>query len=131
MNNLTVNSKKHTIEMTKKFAKSASRVGSEEYNLLQATRKDYPNYSIVTKATATKKRETFKGLTFDYMEKYIKTHDDENNSIMAEYEMMRGTSEEAQEMLAESMSYHEIKDWFFKKYPAIAEFHKKREALVA
>ncbi len=131
MNNITINSKKHTIEMTKKFAKAASNAGSEEYTLLQRVRKDYPNYHIVTKSTTAKKKESFKGLTFEYMEKYIAAHDSEDQKIMAEYMMMRGTSEEAQAMLADSMSYHEIKDWFLKKYPEIAEFHQKREALVA
>ena len=50
---------------------------------------------------------------------------------MAEFEMLRGTSAEAQEALADSASYKEIKEWFLKKFPAIAEFHKKREAALA
>ena len=63
------------------------------------------------------------------MEKYIETHDDKDGSIMAEFKMMRGETEEAQEALADSMSYHDIKEWFLETYPAIADFHKKREAL--
>ena len=50
---------------------------------------------------------------------------------MAEYEMLRGLSQEAQETLAEPCSYNEMKEWFLKKFPAIAEFHKKREMLLA
>ena len=65
------------------------------------------------------------------MKKYIAAHDDEQKSIMAEFEMLRGTSEEAKEALADSASYKEIKEWFLKKFPAIAEFHKKREAALA
>ena len=63
--------------------------------------------------------------------KYIETHDDDEKSIMAEYQMLRGLSEEAQEALAKPCSYIEMKDWFLKKFPAIAEFHKKRESLLA
>jgi hypothetical protein len=50
---------------------------------------------------------------------------------MAEYEMLRGMSDEAKEALADPCSYMEMKDWFLKKFPAIAEFHKKREAALA
>ena len=50
---------------------------------------------------------------------------------MTEYEMLRGKSDEAVEALAESMSYKEMREWFMKKFPAIAEFHKKREAALA
>ena len=50
---------------------------------------------------------------------------------MAEYEMLRGLSQEAQETLAEPCSYNEMKEWFLTKFPAIAEFHKKREMLLA
>ena len=49
---------------------------------------------------------------------------------MNEYEMLRGLSREAQELLAEPCSYIEMKAWFLNKFPAIAEFHKKREALL-
>ena len=129
---MTINFHSNSIEMTKKFAKAASRFGSDEYKALQEARKDYPTFKIVTVTRkATTQKETYKGLTYSYMESYIKAHDDENKSIMAEYEMLRGRSQEAQEALAEGCSYIEIKAWFLNKFPAIAEFHKKREALLA
>lgn len=130
MTNLTINTKARTIEMTKKFAKAASRFGSEEYNALQQARKDYPTYRVVTKTSNTKGKESNKGLTYEYMEMYIEKHDDDEKTIMAEFKMLRGTSKEAQEVLAEACSYHEMKDWFFDKFPAIAEFHKKREEVL-
>ena len=120
------------IEMTKKFAAAAARYGTKEYRALQEVRRDYPNYKVVTVSRKSSvQKETYKGLTYSYMESYIKAHDDESESIMAEYEMLRGLSQEAQEALAEPCSYIEMKDWFLKKFPAIAEFHKKREALLA
>lgn len=129
---MTINARSHSIEMTKKFAKAAAKFGSDEYNQLQEARKDYPNYKVVTvsRKTSTKK-ESYKGLTYSYMESYIKAHDDEEKSIMAKYMMLRGLSQEAQEVLAEPCSYMEIKEWFLNQFPAIAEFHKKREALLA
>ena len=129
---MTINFHSNSIEMTKKFAKAASRFGSDEYKALQEARKDYPTFKIVTvsRKPATQ-RDSYKGLTYEYMEMYIQKHDDEQKSIMAEFEMLRGTSAEAQEALADSASYKEIKEWFLKKFPAIAEFHKKRETALA
>ena len=121
------------IEMSKTEAKAAGKINSEKFNELHTLRTMYPTFEIVIKASAAKKstKENYKGLTYEYMEKYIAAHDDEKKSIMAEYEMMRGTSEEAKEALADSASYKEIKEWFLKKFPAIAEFHKKRETALA
>ena len=129
---MKINFHSQVIEMTAKFAKAAAKFGSDEYKQLQEARRDYPNFKVATVTSkATTQKETYKGLTYSYMESYIKAHDDENKSIMAEYEMLRGRSQEAQEALAEGCSYIEIKAWFLNKFPAIAEFHKKREALLA
>ena len=129
---MKINFSAKVIEMTAKFAKAAAKFGSDEYKQLQEARRDYPNFKVATVTRkATTQKETYKGLTYSYMESYIKAHDDENKSIMAEYEMLRGLSQEAQEALAEPCSYIEMKDWFLKKFPAIAEFHKKRESLLA
>jgi len=127
-----VNEKKNAIELTKKEAAAAAKFGTPEYKALQEVRRDYPGFKVVTiTRKSTAKKESYKGLTYGYMETYIQKHDDEENSIMAEYMMLRGLSEEAEEALAESFTYQEMKEWFLKKFPAIAEFHKKREALLA
>ncbi len=128
--NLIIDSKKNTIEMTKKFAKAASHFGSEEYGQLQEARKDYPTFRVITRATRNKKADGFKGLTYSYMESYIKAHD-ENGSIMEAFKTLRATSEEAQAFNMESASYQEIKEWFLEAYPEIAEFQKKREQILA
>ena len=128
---MKINYKNQTIEMSKKFAKATEKFGSDEYKQLQEARRDNPGFKVVTVSRkASSQKESYKGLTYSYMENYIKTHDDEKKSIMSEYEMLRGLSAEAQEALAEPCSYTEMKDWFLKKFPAIAEFHKKREMLL-
>ena len=111
------------IEMSKTEAKAAGKINSEKFNELHTLRAMYPTFEIEIKVSAAKKKPDYKGLTYDYMKKYIAAHDDEQKSIMAEFEMLRGTSEEAKEALADSASYKEIKEWFLKKFPAIAEFH--------
>ena len=129
---MTINMKKNAIEMTKKFAKAAAKFGTPEYKQLQEARRDYPTFSVktVSQKPATKKN-TFKGLTYEYMEMYIEKHDDADKSIMAEYLMLRGKTDEAEEALAESFTYLEMKDWFLKKFPAIASFHEARAKLMA
>ena len=122
MTELNINRKARTIEMTKKFEKAASRVGSDEYKRLQEARRDYPTYREVVKTSTSKSKESFKGLTYEYMKKYIAAHDDEGKTIMAEFEMLRGTSDEAKEMNAAARPYGEMKKWFFDKYPAFKEF---------
>lgn len=132
MKNLTVCVPSRSIEVSKKFNTLASQYGTDEYKMLQEVRRDYPGYKVVVAVAKTSKsnKPSFKGLTYEYMETYISKHDDENNTIMEEYMILRGISDEADEVCAESCSYFEIKTWFLNRYPAIAEFHKKREALL-
>ena len=122
---------KEIIVMTAKEAKAAGKIGTKEFNDLQTLRSMNPTYRIeIVKPSRSKKKDTMKGLTYEYMEKYIASHD-ADGSIRKEYDNLRATSEEAKEACADAASYGEIKKWFLNKYPAIAEFHKKREELLA
>ena len=126
-----INEKKMVIEVSKKFYTAACKYGTQEYTDLQEVRHDYPNFKVVTiTRKVTTQKDSYKGLTYSYMETYIKAHDDDKNSIMAEYEMLRGISKAAQEALAEPCSYNEMKNWFLKKFTEIADFHKMREELL-
>ena len=111
-----INEKKNAIELSKKEAAAAAKFGTREYKALQEARKDYPGFKVVTiTRKSTAKKESCKGLTYGYMEMYIQKHDDEEKSIMAEYLMLRGLSKEAEEALAESFTYQEMKEWFLAK----------------
>ena len=50
---------------------------------------------------------------------------------MTEYQNLRGLSEEAKANLVEPYTYGDMKKWFLNKFPAIAEFHKQCDELVA
>lgn len=102
MTNITVNRKMRTLEITKKFDKASSRYGSDEYKELQDALAQNAGFKVVVKSATSKKKETYKGLTYEYMEKYIKAHD-EDGSIMEEYKMLRGIGEEAEEAFAVSL----------------------------
>ena len=130
MTTITINAKNRTIELTKTFATASQKFGSPEYNELKEARLDNPTFRVVTIVKKTA-RPKFKGLTYEYMEKYISTHDDEKKSIMSEYKGKRALTDEAKEALAVSASYNEIREWFFKKYLAVAQFHKTRAQILA
>ena len=127
--NISINNKNHTIEMNKTTAKAASIFGSDEYNALQAARRDYPTYRVITVKQKGAKPE-YKGMDYKYMEKYIATHDDENGSIMAEYKMLTGKSEAGKDAMADAACYADVKEWFLMTYPEIEKFHSDRDALL-
>lgn len=129
MTNITINTKNHTIEMNKTTAKAASIFGSDEYNALQTARRDYPSFRVVSVSKKNAK-PAYKGLTCEYIEKYIKAHDDEEQSIMAEYKMLRGKSEAGKDAMADDAKYAVIKEWFFMTFPQIEKFHSDREVLL-
>lgn len=128
-NAIRVNRTNRTIEVSKSFDKAASRFNTREYEALQQVRKDYPTFTVVVK-TVRNKADHFKGLTFDFMEKYITSHDDAE-ARMAEFDNLRGKSEEAQLLGATARSYGEIKAWFFKSYPEFEAFQRRCEQALA
>ena len=129
MTTISINSKNHTIEMNKTFSKAASIFGSDEYNQLQTARRDYPTYRVVTVAKKGAKPE-YKGMDYKYMKKYIAAHDDENGSIMAEFELLTGKSEAGKDAMADAANYADVKEWFLMTYPEIEKFHADRDALL-
>lgn len=129
MANITINERNRTLEITKKFAYAAARFGSDEYKELKA-RSEFPTYKVVTKINR-KARSGYNGLTYSFMERYIKSHDNEQQTIYEEFQTLRGKSDNAISLNAESLSYAEIKVWFLDKFPAFKEFKQKRTALIA
>ena len=120
-NTLKLDHAKRTIVMDRTFAKYAANTMSQEYAHLQDVRHDYPEYQVVQrKIKRSKTKECYRGLNYEYMEDYIKTH---------------GSKEECAKNLAEfkeqklislchstSQRYPTIKKWFLAKYPEVMEF---------
>lgn len=59
-NTLKINHENRTLVMDRTFAKAASFVGSNEYNLLQDARRDYPSYQVTLRSI--KRRKTRKAI---------------------------------------------------------------------
>ena len=125
----TMKIKNDTIEITKTFAQKAARVGSPEYYELLKARKENPSCTVDVKQT--KSKDSFKGLTYEYMKKYILAHDDEKGSIMAIFHELRGNVvSEDDELQAESLTYGEIKMWFLTQYPEIEKMSEKVNKII-
>ena len=115
-----------TITITRAFNAKASIYNSEEYNDLAKIQKEYPTFRLIIKA-AKRKSIPLGRITYEKMEKYIKTHDDENKSRWAEYQKLRGitdddTNEKEDEINVNvSVSFFQIKKWFVKTFPEITK----------
>ena len=104
------------IIMDRTFARLAKIVGSEEYNLLQTARRDYEGFHVVTRTIRRNdKKECYRGLTYDYMERYILLHD-KADERKREFDELRLIAE------CHSKRYPIIKQWFLQQYPEIAKF---------
>ena len=120
-NKLLINHTNRTIIMDRTFAKNAENTMSAEYSHLQSVRRDYPTYTVVRRQIKKNpNKECYKGLTYEYMENYITTHEEGENRVLVlkEFAEMRLISE----CHSKAHRYPVIKNWFLNKYPEIANF---------
>ena len=120
-NTLKINHAERIITMDRTFAKNAENTMSAEYSHLQSVRRDYPTYTVVRRQIKKNpNKECYKGLTYEYMENYIITHEEDENRVLVlkEFAEMRLISE----CHSKAHRYPVIKNWFLNKYPEIANF---------
>ena len=118
---LSVKYAKSVIEVNTIFAKMMENPRSDEYELLQKIKMENPGFTVSRRQIKSNpKKDTYKGLTYEYMKKYIKLHE---------------TKEEAEKVIAyledqiliskchgQRLRYPTIKKWFLAKYPEVAKF---------
>lgn len=122
-NTLKINHENKAIVMDRTFAKFAENTRSEEYAHLQQVRRDYPDYTVTIRTIKRNpEKETYKGLTYEYMEDYILRHESEENAlaIIKEFNELRTISK----CHKQGLRYPTIKRWFLEKYPEIVDFAK-------
>ena len=116
-NVLKVSHADRTIVMDRTFAKFATNTASEEYAHLQQVRRDYPTYTVVQrhiKKNAAK--ECYRGLTYTYMDAYIKSHGSADD-LHTYNEMML-----ISKCHSTAFRYPTIKKWFLDKFPEVKAF---------
>ena len=122
MKNFKINYVKEVIELTKTFAKEASKYNSEAYKLLTEVKKDFPTYLVAVK-TATQpknksKKDNLKGLTCDFMKAYIEKNTDDESMMEAFNALRYGNPDKLQQPAA----YGTIRKWFLDEFPEVKEF---------
>ena len=118
---LLVKHNENVIEMNTTFAKMMQNPLSDEYALLQKTRMENPEFTIRRRQIKTNpKKDTYKGLTYGYMENYISTHEPEDkvDAVLAEFKELRLISQ----CHGKRLRYPTIKKWFLAQYPEVALF---------
>lgn len=124
------NYEKKIIEMTKSESKAAGKVGTTEYETLKELRSENPTFRIVIKAS--KSRDNMKGLDTNYMERYIKAHDDEEHSILKEFYSLRGLDENGKKIdFAPVAPYGTLKQWFLTYYPEVGKMNETVNEILA
>lgn len=126
---MNANYEKMVIEMTKSESKAAGKVGTAEYETLKELRSQNPGFRIVIKAT--KSRDNMKGLDTNYMERYIKAHDNEEHTALKEFYSLRGLDENGEKIdFASVASYGTLKQWFLTYYPEVAKMNDTVTAIL-
>ena len=98
------------------FARASMNPDNQEYKKLVDIHVAHPDYTIVRRTIKTNpQKESYRGLTYDYMEQYILSHD-LNGDILAYYEELKKRT------LCHSIRYAHIKKWFLKTFPEIDDF---------
>lgn len=79
-----INYGEQTITITKAFATRAADISTREYRELTKLHRDFPDYTIQNRtAVIHKDKATYKGLTLDGMETYIKAQDSSSEGLKA------------------------------------------------
>ena len=127
-NTLKLNHAKREIVMDATFARNAENTMSPEYAHLQNVRRDYPEYAVIRRTIKRNaNKESYKGLTYEFMETYILSHGTSETRIanLREFNEMRLIAE----CHSQAFRYPVIKSWFLDMYPEVKNFGKKAEAI--
>ena len=121
MNNDTrdakINFNNKTIEISRTFAKKAANPMSDEFKELMSLRQSLAGFEVVVKAAPKRaKKDSLKGLNYDFMKQYIERHD-ESGSVMKEFTKRTVKSDDN----LGTLSYGEVKAWFLEQYPEICK----------
>ena len=109
------------IEINTTFEKMMRNPLSDEYTLLQKIKVENPGFAVRKRQIKTNpNKDTYKGLTYEYMRNYIILHTsgEERVAKIAEFDELILISQ----CHGQSKRYPTIKKWFLQEYPDVAKF---------
>ena len=118
MRDIRIDREKNRIVMTRKFADDPH---TREFRLLQEVMETYPTFKVVNHTIKkNKKKECYRGLTYNYMKEYIKAYESEDTAknVLAELDDLIFKSKGH----SKGYRYPTIKAWFLETYPDFAMF---------
>lgn len=111
-----VNYNNKTIVITKKFSKKIENPISKEFEEFMNLRERLADFEVIVKTSSKRtKKDSLKGLNYEFMKQYIARHDDENETVMKEFKKRAVKDEDN----IATLSYGEVKKWFLEQYPEI------------
>ena len=113
INNTSFDRATNTFTITKKLYNASCKYGSDEYNFVEELKKEQPGCKIVVRQPS--KRDSYNGLDYDFMKKYIEKYDKDNEEVKAKLNSL----------IADKANYLEVKNWFLEAYPEVKEFGTK------
>lgn len=120
-NPIKVDFENKKIVISKSYAIKAASVGAKEYVALTEVQESYPEYTIeIRQIKRNPQKETYPGLTYEYMRDYIILHTspEEELEAIAEFNDLLMISR----CQSKCRRYPIIKKWFLAKYPEVREF---------
>lgn len=118
---IRINHFEKKILISKTFQKAAMNPTSREYAELMEVMSNHPNYTLDQRAIKKNpKKETYAGLTYEFMRDYIILHSSPENELatVAEFDELILVSK----CHSKSQRYPVIKKWFLTKYPQADDF---------
>ena len=113
------------IEMTKTEAAKAGKIDTEKYEELCTLMNRFPTFEIEIVKTSTKSVDHLKGLTYEFMENYIKAHKEE---LLTEFYELCGKDENGKKInFGVKLSYGEVRMWFLEEFPEIENFDNRKK----
>lgn len=111
MKNYRIDYVNKTVELTKKFAKSAGVLNTPEYKELVNIRRDNPDFDVVIREIKRKAgKQTYKHLTIDAMRGYIADWMGEESEELTAFEKVVALSKVQRD------PYAYVKRWFLANY---------------
>ena len=109
------------IVMNTTFAKMIENPLSDEYALLQKIKMENPDFTVRRrKINSNPKKDTYKGLTYEWMRNHIATH--EPAEVVEEKLKAFDEKIYISQCHGQSLRYPTIKKWFLAQYPDVAKF---------
>ena len=119
---MTINLKKKAIELSKEEMKQASIYGNDEYDDLQAIRRDYPGFKVVEIKRSGRKAD-FASLTMAQIRTYVEAKGDTKQQEIFAFISKKTVDEDGN--YHEAQSFFEIKKWFLNEFSELKQQRKE------